>query len=257
VAIKFHPEITLAEHFFDKSGDAWRFALPRLRQMPIAFEVLALLNIKLLWQSARHRVPAPCPACGVTRLSRDDNFVLVFLGGGVFDLSGGRNQPHRVTCSACDAAIDVLALLDDLNLSAKERDALLDGPFKKYAPTMSTWVVADVDGKFGLGNTVPEALEPLLGATYENEQRVSRVMHYSREQATRLAREHSKDMPWRTVEIVPATLEAKNPRWHGGPLAEWELRKIEDGKVAARIIETKALDVELEQIRRQRLAEMA
>jgi hypothetical protein len=225
--------------------------------MPIAFEVLALLNIKLLWQSARHRIPLPCPSCGVTRLSRDDNFVLVFLGGGVFDLSGGRNQPHRISCSACDAAIDVLALLDDLNLSAKERDALLDGPFKKFAPTMSMWIAASVGGRHSLGRTVPLALEPLLGATYENEQRLCRVEHYTREQATRLVQEHSKDMPWKTVEIDSHTLEPLDPYWHGGPLAEWELRKIEDGKVAARIIETKALDRELSEIRERRLSEMA
>jgi hypothetical protein len=225
--------------------------------MPIAFEVLALLNIKLLWQSARHRIPLPCPSCGVTRLSRDDNFVLVFLGGGVFDLSGGRNQPHRVTCSACDAAIDVLALLDDLNLSAKERDELLSTAFRKFAPTMSMWIAASVGGKHSLGRTVPLALEPLLGATYENEQRLCRVEHYTREQATRLVQEHSKDMPWRTVEIDSHTLEPLDPYWHGGPLAEWELRKIEDGKVAARIIETKALDRELSEIRQRRLSEMA
>jgi hypothetical protein len=63
-------------------------------------------------------------------------------------------------------------------------------------------------------------------------------------------------MPWRTVTIDAHTLEPLDPYWHGGPLAEWELRKIEDGKVVARIVETKALDVELEQIRQQRLSEL-
>jgi hypothetical protein len=226
--------------------------------MPIAFEAFGLLGIKLLWQSARHRIPLPCPKCGVTRLTRSGHYVLIFTGGGVFDISGGRNQPHRVTCSACDAAIDVLALLDDLNLSAGERDELLDGAFRKYAPTMSTWVVAEsAEGKVAFGRTVPLALNEVLGATYETEQRLCRVEHYSREQATRLVQEHSKDMPWRTVEIDSHTLEPLDPYWHGGPLAEWELRKIEDGKVAARIIETKALDRELSEIRQRRLSEMA
>jgi hypothetical protein len=122
---------------------------------------------------------------------------------------------------------------------------------------MSMWIAASVGGKHSLGRTVPLALEPLLGATYENEQRLVRIECFSLEQAQRLVQEHSKDMPWKTVEIVPATLEAKNPYWHGGPLCEWELRKIEDGKVAARIIETKALDRELSEIRERRLSEMA
>jgi hypothetical protein len=183
--------------------------------------------------------------------------VLVFLGGGVLDHAGQRNAPHRLSCSACDGAIDVLDLLDDLDFTAKERDALLDGAFKKYAPTMSTWVVAESEaGKHSIGRTVPEALEPLLGPVFENEQRLCRVQHYSREQATRLAREHSKDMPWKTVAIDSHTLQPTNPRWHGGPLCEWELRRIADDKVVARIVETKALDVELEQIRQQRLSEL-
>jgi hypothetical protein len=252
-----HEDLALMQFYFGKAGDRWRHAEPLLRQMPVAQVVLELCNTPLVWEGGRHRIPTQCPKCGVTRLTRSGHYVLIFTGGGVFDISGDRNQPHRVTCSACDGAIDALALLDDLNFSAKERDALLDGPFRKYAPRMSMWVVAESEaGKHSIGRTVSEALDELLGATYENEQRLCRVEHYSREQATRLAREHSKDMPWRTVEIDSRTLEAKNPRWHGGDLLPWELHKIADDKVVARIVETKALDVELEQIRRRRLAEL-
>ncbi len=256
VAIKMHEDLALMQYYSDKAGDAWRRALPRLRTMPVAFEVFELCNIKLCWQDG-HRVPLPCPSCGVTRLSRTDDFALVFTGGGVFDISGGRNQPHRVTCSACDGAIDVLALLDDLNLSAKERDALLDGPFKKFVPRPGLWVVAEsAEGRHSFGRTVPQALEPLLGPVFENEQRLCRVECFDVAQAGRLTGEHSKTMPWRDVEIDPHTLEPLDPRWHGDRLLPWELQKIADGKVVARIVETKALDVELAEIRRARLSEL-
>jgi hypothetical protein len=250
-------DLALMRYTFGRTGDRSRHAEPLLQQMPVAFVVFELCDVQLVWQGGRHRVPAPCPACGVTRLTRSGHYVLIFTGGGVFDISGGRNQPHRVTCSACDKAIDVLALLDDLNFSAGERDALLDGPFRKYAPTMGMWIAAESEtGRHSVARTAAAALNELLGPTYEPEQRLVRIECFSLEQAQRLVAEHSKDMPWKQVQIDSHTLEPLDPYWHGGPLAEWELRKIEDGKVAARIIETKALDVELEQIRRRRLAEL-
>jgi hypothetical protein len=250
-------DLALMRYTFGRSGDAWRHAEPLLQQMPVAFEVFELCNIKRLWQDGQHRIPTQCPKCGVIRLSRSDDYALVFLGGGVHDHSGQLNQPHRITCLACNATIDVLDLLDDLNLSAKERDALLDGPFRKYAPTMSMWVVAESEaGKVSFGRTAAEALDGLLGPTYENEQRLCRVECYGLEQAQRLVQEHSKAMPWKTVAIDSRTLEPRDPYWHGGPLCEWELRRLADDKVVARIVETKALDVELEQIRRRRLAEL-
>jgi hypothetical protein len=194
----------------------------------------------------------------VTRLSRDDNYALVFLGGGTHDISGQLNQPHRITCLACNATIDVLDLLDDLNLSAKERDALLDGPFRKYAPTMSMWVVAESEaGKVSFGRTAAEALNELLGPTFENEQRLCRVECFGLEQAQRLVAEHCKTMAWKTVEIDSRTLEPLDPRWHGDRLLDWEVRRLKEDKVVARILERETIDKELARIRLQRLSELA
>ncbi len=254
MAVDHFPDITLTRHRFSRAGDKWKHAVPSLQRLPIARDVFAVLGIKLVWESGAKRVPIACPSCGALKTTRDGNYALTFLGGGNFDESGRRNQPCLLECRACNVDVDVLLLLD--GYKAKDLDALLDGPLRRYAPRSSVFIVGDVGGKFFIGRTVKEALPPKkLGPVFELTQRLSRVEAMDAAHAAGLVADHHGAMTWRDVPIT-RDIEPEDTGWHGGRLQVWEQRKLRRQKQVAKTAARKALEADLEAFRQQRATEL-
>jgi hypothetical protein len=163
--------------------------------------------------------------------------------------------PDRFLCDACDRVTYPDELLVDL--PKRELDELVkSGPLRPFAPERKTFVVAELDGKRAVASTVAAALGQLVAKTYALKQRLSRIEATSLEHAQDLVAQHHASMPWQEVKIT-RDLEPVEIGWHHGALCDWEKRRLESEAVVARIVETKALDVELEQIRQRRLSELA
>jgi hypothetical protein len=169
-------------------------------------------------------------------------------------LDGG--EPDKYVCDACGKATFPSDLLE--HLTAGERDALVSpgGALKAYATPVRMFVVAEVDKKHNVATTVPGALRPLLGKTFELKQKLCRITAMDAGHAGTLVGQHFKDMPFRTIEI-DRSLEAVRVDWHGGPLTSVEQRRLESQAVVARVNALADLDDELEQLRQQRLSELA
>jgi hypothetical protein len=168
-------------------------------------------------------------------------------------LDGG--EPDKYVCDACGKATFPSDLLE--HLTAGEKDALISpgGALKAYAAPVRMFIVAEVDKKHNVATTVPEALRPLLGKVYERKQRVCRITAMDAGHASALVGQHHAQMPFREVEIG-RDLEPLDVGWHGGRLADWERRKLESQAIVARVGALTDLDDELEQIRRERVAEL-
>jgi hypothetical protein len=255
MAIDHCPEQTLTRHRFSRRGDLWKHALPLIRPQPIAFAVFDVLEIELVWQSGAYRVPVPDPNCGALKLTRDDAYALTFQGGGVHDQSGQQNRPHRIACQACNRSLDVTVLLKDMK--ARDLDALLTtGPLRRWAPKPQMFIVAQTeDGDHSIGRTVPDALDPITGPVFDLKAKLSRIEAMGRDHAQELVDQHHASMTWRDVAIT-RELDPVDLAWHGGPLAEWEKRKLAGRQQAKVIQKRKDLDRELEVFRRKRRAEL-
>jgi hypothetical protein len=141
-------------------------------------------------------------------------------------------------------------------LPAKQRDGLVTtGALRAFGAPTKTFVCAEVDDKRAVGTTVEEALRQLVGKSYGLTQKLCRLRCTDPAHAASLLAEHHAQMPWRLTEITRG-LEPVSVNWHHGRLEAWEIRKAANLKNVARVRELQALDDELEQIRRRRLAEL-
>jgi hypothetical protein len=254
MAVDHYPEQTLTVHRFARSGDRWQHALPYLRRKPIAFVILDLLRIELVWQSGAYRVATSCPNCGALKLTADDTYAVAFWGGGVDDETGDRDQPQRIECLACSRSVDVTDLLKDWK--ARDLDALLDGPLLRYAPVPQVFIVAQTeDGKLWIGRTVYDALHGRVGAVYPLVWKLSRIEAMDAGHAAALAEEHRASMPWKDAAIT-AEFQPVSPGWHGGLLTELEKREIKHGERRAKMEALETLDRDVEQFRAMRAAEL-
>jgi hypothetical protein len=255
MAVDHFPEQTLTVHRFSRSGDRWKYMLPRLRRKPIASEIFRILNVKRVWQRGSYRVPIACPHCEALKLTADGTFAIQFRGGGVNDHSGVNDRPQQVGCLACGQGLDATDLLSDWR--ARDLDALVTkGPLAAYCPTPQTCIVDEPeDGKFWIGRTVYDALHGRVGLVFPLIRRLSRIEAMNREHAMTLVGQHHASMTWRDVAIT-GELDPEDPAWHGGPLAHWEQIKVRRRLLAERRQKREALDAEIEAVRRKRAAEL-
>jgi hypothetical protein len=243
---------TLTRFRFGRTGDRWKYALPRLRRKPIGFAVLDVLNIELVWQNHCYRVATSCPNCGALKLTADDTYALRFMAAGVDHLEGDRDAPDRVECLACGQPVNLIDLLKDW--SGRDLDALLtSGPLKRYNPQPMIYIVDQPEpGKFWIGRTIYDALHRRVGPVFPLTRRLSRIEALDADHALMLVQEHHAAMTWREVPITPAALEPADWNWHGGPLAPWERDRLRQQEYAARIAARRELDAEIEAFRRRR-----
>ena len=254
MAVEHIPEHTLTLHRFCRSGDLWKHALPKLRRMPIAHVVFDLKGIQLEWTDGDYRVPMACPHCEAVTLTRDDTLAVVYRGGGVRAPSLANCRPNTISCEACGQHVDALEWLADWKPKALDR-LLTHGPFRGFVPGPESFIVAAVDGKFSIGRTVKEALDPMLGPVFDFTQRLSRIAAMGPEHAGALVDEHHAAIPWKDVEITP-DLEPVDPAWHGGPLAPWEQQMLRRRAREAEKQAREALDRDVAAFRRRRASEL-
>ena len=254
MAVDHFPEQTLTVHRFSRAGDRWKHAEPLLRQTPIASAVLDSLAVSLEWQDGDYRVPIPCPHCKALTLSRDDNFCVVLKSRGIRHQGEGNSHPDSLMCLACGAGVCPLDWLR--GWKARDQDALLtDGALRGFAPKPSTFIVGAVGGKFWIGRTVKEALDPVLPPVFDPVQRLSRIEAMDADHARALVDQHHAAMTWREVPIT-GDLEPVDPAWHGGPLARWEQEALRRRRQAERQRKRAALEAEIDQLRATRASEI-
>jgi hypothetical protein len=192
--------------------------------------------------------------CGAEELTASGAYPCRYKTGLNDFTSPDAGQPDRFTCDACNGVTYPDELLADM--PAKQLDELVkSGPLRPFAPEEKVFIVAEVDGKRSIATTVPAALRQLVGKTFELKQKLSRIQAMNPDHAADLVEKHAKDMPRRETEIS-RDLEPVDVDWHGGPLCDWEKRRIENQANVARVKAREDLDNELEAIRRERIAEL-
>jgi hypothetical protein len=253
VAIRHHADIALSEHYFGRSGDLFEATVPYMRRRTAAGAVLKMLGIGLAHQDGAWRLPLPCPQCKAEELTASGAYPCRYRTG-VNDLrTRDAGQPDRFVCDSCNGVTYPDKLLPDL--PAKQLDELVkSGPLRPFAPERKIFIVAELDEKRSTATTVPGALRPLLGPTFALTQKLCRIQAMDLAHAQELVAKHHAAMPWKEIEIGRDLEPAVD--WHGGPLADWEKRKLENRQAVARVKARKDLDDELETIRRARLSEL-
>jgi hypothetical protein len=252
VAIRHFPEQTLSQHYFGRTGDAWKAAIPHLRGQTTANRVLDILGLTLVFQEAHQRLDTPCPECSAEELSASGARPCILRRGFNDFTSPDAGEPDRFVCQACDVGIFPDQLLE--SKSAKEKDALVqDGPLRAFVPPPTIFIVAELDGKHSVALTAAEALRPLLGAVFHMTQRLCRLECSDLAHALALVEKHHSEMPFRETAIG-RDLQTVGIRWHRGALQDWEKRKVEDRAAVQRLRELQTLDDEHATIRRARVA---
>jgi hypothetical protein len=254
VAIRHIPEETRTEHYFGRSGDLFKATATKMRKRTAASAVLRILGIELVHQSGAQRLPVSCPKCGVAELSASGDYPCT-LSRGVNDFtSPSAGEPDRFRCQVCDRVTYPDELLADL--PKRELDELVkSGPLRPFAPERKVYVVAELDSRRAIASTAAEALRQVVGQSFELTQKLSRVEATSLEHAQDLVGKYHASMPWKKTAI-DRSLEPLDVAWHGGPLTSVEKRQLEARTVVARVRAREALDDELEQIRRERTAQL-
>jgi hypothetical protein len=255
VAIRHLPEQTLSQHYYGRTGDFWKASLAHMKRRTAGGAVLRVLDLALAYQDGAQRLPLPCTHCDAEELTESQAYPCRYVAGVNDFTSLDAGQSDKYVCDSCGKATYPTDLLE--HLSAGEKDALVSpgGALQAYAAPRKMFIVAELGGKRSIATTVPDALRPLVGKSFALKQRLCRIQAMDAGHAGALVGQHFKDMPFREIEI-DRSLEPLDVGWHGGRLADWEKRRVENRQVVARVGALADLDTELEAIRRFRTAQL-
>jgi hypothetical protein len=226
-----------------------------MRRRTAGSKVLEVLGLQLTHQNGSWRLPTACMHCKAEELTESQAWPCRYMPGTNDYTHPDAGEPDKYVCDSCGKATYPSDLLE--HLTAGEKDALVSpgGALKAYAAPRKMFIVAELGGKRSIASTVPDALRPLVSKTFALKQRLCRITAMDAGHASALVQQHHKDMPFREIEI-DRNLEPLVVGWHGGPLADWEKRRVEGRAVVARVGALADLDTELEAIRRFRTAQL-